>query len=146
MPAKLRPKGRENYKGKNALKLWSIMQVWTHTKGVLFLENLFFFVFFIFLPTSPQSKLQDILQATFTHSKNLALFVTLYKSLTSILASLESKSQQYHSLLSAFIGGYLIFGTYNKVNEQVMKHFTIFSIHIYVYLPAIVHRLSFNLS
>ncbi|XP_025088120.1 peroxisomal membrane protein 4-like [Pomacea canaliculata] len=63
--------------------------------------------------------LQDILQATFTHSKNLALFVTLYKSLTSILASLESKSQQYHSLLSAFIGGYLIFGTYNKVNEQI---------------------------
>ena len=60
-----------------------------------------------------------ILEATYTHSKNLALFVFIYKSLTSLMASMESKPQQYHSFLSAFIGGYFVFGKYNKINEQV---------------------------
>ncbi|KAK7480426.1 hypothetical protein BaRGS_00028345 [Batillaria attramentaria] len=74
---------------------------------------------FLFKSGSLQSKVETILEATFTHSKNLALFVLLYKSLTSLMASLQSKPEQYHSFLAALIGGYLVFGKYNKVNEQI---------------------------
>ena len=70
--------------------------------------------------SSLQSKMQAILEATFTHSKNLALFVLLYKSLTSLMASLQSQPYQFHSFVAAFLGGYLVFGRYNKVNEQVI--------------------------
>ena len=31
----------------------------------------------------------------------------------------ESKSNQLHNFMSAFCAGYVIFGKYNKVNEQV---------------------------
>lgn len=65
------------------------------------------------------SQAQSIWEATFTHSKNLASFVFMYKALTALLRQLESKPREYHSFLAALIGGYLIFGKYNKVNEQV---------------------------
>lgn len=89
-----------------------------------YLLNFFFCILclhvpFTFIFSSLQSKIKDILEATFTHSKNLALFVMLYKSLTSLMESMQSKPEQYHSFLSAVIGGYLVFGSYNKVNEQV---------------------------
>ena len=64
-----------------------------------------------------------ILEATYTHSKNLACFVCSYKALTEILAHVQSKRHQYQSFISAFLAGYLIFGKYNKVNEQVRLYF-----------------------
>jgi peroxisomal membrane protein 4 len=62
---------------------------------------------------------KGILEATFTHSKNLALFVFLYKSLTSLMSWLQSEKIELHSFVAAFVGGYIVFGRYNKVNEQV---------------------------
>ena len=34
------------------------------------------------------------------------------------------KPEQIHSFVAAFIGGYLVFGNYNKVNEQVSTPFS----------------------
>ena len=68
---------------------------------------------------SLRSKIQAILEATFTHSKNLAVFVFIYKSLTNLMAHLLSEKSQWHSFVAAFLGGYVVFGKYNKVNEQV---------------------------
>lgn len=62
---------------------------------------------------------RGILEATYTHSKNLASFVFLYKALTAFMRYVESKKMEYHSFIAAFVGGYLVFGKYNKVNEQV---------------------------
>jgi len=62
---------------------------------------------------------KGILEATFTHSKNLAFFVFLYKSLTSLMSWLQSEKIELHSFVAAFVGGYIVFGRYNKVNEQV---------------------------
>ena len=62
---------------------------------------------------------KGILEATFTHSKNLALFVFLYKSLTSLMSWLQSEKIELHSFVAAFVGGYIVFGRYNKVNEQI---------------------------
>lgn len=64
---------------------------------------------------------KGILEATFTHSKNLACFVFVYKTLTNLMAWFETHEKQYQSFIAAFIGGYLVFGKYNKVNEQVCK-------------------------
>lgn len=68
---------------------------------------------------SLQGKAKAILDATFTHSKNLAAFVFLYKSLTNLMLYIQTERSQFHSFIAAFIGGYFVFGKYNKVNEQV---------------------------
>ncbi|KAK3597609.1 hypothetical protein CHS0354_030155 [Potamilus streckersoni] len=74
---------------------------------------------FLFKSGSLYDKFKTIFEATFTHSKNLAMFVFIYKSLTSLMEQIQSKKEQYHPFVAAFLGGYLIFGKYNKVNEQI---------------------------
>lgn len=82
---------------------------------------------------------KGILEATFTHSKNLACFVFVYKTLTNLMAWFETHEKQYQSFIAAFIGGYFVFGKYNKVNEQVCKEMhMIFKdlLHVFqIYLP-----------
>jgi len=68
---------------------------------------------------SLQEKFKAIFEATFTHSKNLAAFVFLYKSMTGLMEHFQQEKMQIHSFIAAFIGGYFVFGKYNKVNEQV---------------------------
>ncbi|XP_021345783.1 peroxisomal membrane protein 4-like [Mizuhopecten yessoensis] len=62
---------------------------------------------------------KGIFEATYTHSRNLALFVFSYKALTSLMAVAQNKPEQFHSFAAAFCAGYFIFGKYNKVNEQI---------------------------
>ncbi|KAK0043992.1 peroxisomal membrane protein 4 [Biomphalaria pfeifferi] len=74
---------------------------------------------FLFRNGSLKDKILAIFEATYTHSRNLALFVFAFKGLTSTLSWGESKSHQLHAFLSAFCAGFVIFGKYNKVNEQI---------------------------
>lgn len=63
-----------------------------------------------------------ILQATYTHSKNLAFFVTIYKILLTLFQKyniLVADACQLKHFVAAFIGGFLIFGRENKINEQI---------------------------
>ena len=60
------------------------------------------------------------MEATYQHAKNLAQFVFTYKALTTLMKELESKPKEYHSFVAAFIGGWLVFGKNNKINEQVI--------------------------
>ncbi|BFZ15579.1 hypothetical protein BsWGS_18618 [Bradybaena similaris] len=73
----------------------------------------------LFRNGSLKDKIIAILEATYTHSRNLAMFVFAYKGLTSTLSWGESTSHQLHAFLSAFCAGFVIFGKYNKVNEQI---------------------------
>ena len=66
-----------------------------------------------------REKIEIILRATLTHSKNLARFVFIYKLLTLLFKSIKNEVKQHHSLIAAFIGGYFVFGEKNNVNEQV---------------------------
>ncbi|XP_074646215.1 peroxisomal membrane protein 4-like [Tubulanus polymorphus] len=74
---------------------------------------------FLFKNGSLASKFKFILEATLTHAKNLALLTTSYKGLSGIFEWLQSEKTQVHTLVAASISGYLVFGKYNKVNEQV---------------------------
>ncbi|XP_013413826.1 peroxisomal membrane protein 4-like [Lingula anatina] len=74
---------------------------------------------FLFRSGSLYEKFRAILEATFTHSKNLASFVFGYKTITTLLRWLQSEQLQYHSFIAAFVTGYFVFGKYNKVNEQI---------------------------
>ncbi|XP_008053342.1 peroxisomal membrane protein 4, partial [Carlito syrichta] len=73
---------------------------------------------FLFRNGSLREKLRAILQATYTHSRNLACFVFTYKGLCALQAHMQGKTSQVHSFLAACIGGILVFGDNNSINSQ----------------------------
>jgi peroxisomal membrane protein 4 len=76
--------------------------------------------------------INSILKVTFQHSRNLAFFVTIYKSLLLTQRKIFGKENQEHAFVAGVIGGYLIFGTENAVNQQVK----IISCRLYcIYFP-----------
>ncbi|XP_008853277.1 peroxisomal membrane protein 4 [Nannospalax galili] len=79
---------------------------------------------FLFRSGSLQEKLQAILKATYTHSKNLACFVFAYKSLCALQSQVQGETYQMHSFLAAFIGGFLLFGKNSNINSQINMYLT----------------------
>ncbi|XP_032951369.1 peroxisomal membrane protein 4 isoform X2 [Rhinolophus ferrumequinum] len=75
---------------------------------------------FLFRSGSLREKLQAILQATYTHSSNLACFVFTYKGLCALQSHVQGETYQMHSFLAAFIGGWLVFRDNNNINSQVL--------------------------
>jgi peroxisomal membrane protein 4 len=61
-----------------------------------------------------------IFKLTLQHSRNLAFFVTIYKSLLILLRKVQGREDHFHSFIAGLIGGYTIFGTDNAVNQQVL--------------------------
>ncbi|XP_013927211.1 PREDICTED: peroxisomal membrane protein 4 [Thamnophis sirtalis] len=74
---------------------------------------------FLFKSGSLKEKLKAILQATYTHSKNLAYFVFTYKGLMAMQSRMQGKKIPFHSFLAAFIVGWLVFGENNNINSQI---------------------------
>ncbi|KAG8131857.1 putative Peroxisomal membrane protein [Naja naja] len=74
---------------------------------------------FLFKSGSLKEKLKVILQATYTHSRCLAYFVFLYKSLMAMQSRMQGKKVPLHSIIAACIGGWLVFGENNNINNQV---------------------------
>lgn len=68
---------------------------------------------------SLREKLKLIAQATYTHSRNLAYFVFIYKGLMALQSQLLGEKIPFHSFLAACIGGWLVFGENNPINSQV---------------------------
>lgn len=79
---------------------------------------------FLFRSGSLREKLQAILQATYTHSRNLACFAFLYKGLCALQSHVQGETYQAHSILSAVIGGFLVFGDNNSINSQINMYLT----------------------
>ena len=77
---------------------------------------------FLFRSGSLREKLRAILQATYTHSWNLARFVFLYKGLCALQSHVQGETYQAHSFVSAFIGGLLVFGNNSNVNSQISMY------------------------
>ncbi|XP_053056043.1 peroxisomal membrane protein 4 isoform X3 [Acinonyx jubatus] len=75
---------------------------------------------FLFRSGSLQEKLRAILQATYTHSWNLACFVFAYKGLCALQSHVQGETYQVHSFLAAFVGALLVFRDNNNINSQVI--------------------------
>ncbi|XP_062401584.1 peroxisomal membrane protein 4 [Sardina pilchardus] len=74
---------------------------------------------FLFRSGSLQDKLKAIAKATYTHSRNLAYFVFIYKGLQALQVKIQGKSLQSQSFLAACLGGWLVFGDNNNINSQI---------------------------
>ncbi|KAF6089094.1 peroxisomal membrane protein 4 [Phyllostomus discolor] len=77
---------------------------------------------FLFRSGSLREKLRAILQATYTHSSNLARFVFAYKGLCALQSHVQGKTYQVHSFLAAFFGALLVFGDNNNINSQITMY------------------------
>ena len=64
-----------------------------------------------------KQKLISIIKLTWEHSRNLGIFVFLYKSLVCVLSKLRNKTSDVHSLISGAVCGYIIFGEKTSVNS-----------------------------
>ncbi|KAJ1921677.1 hypothetical protein H4219_000409 [Mycoemilia scoparia] len=79
---------------------------------------------FLFRSGSLKDKLKAIFVATKTHARNLAFFVTIYKSM--VLAQkymlTGGKQQDWQTFIAGFVGGYIVFGENNNVNNQIILY------------------------
>ncbi|RMX70274.1 hypothetical protein DD238_000070 [Peronospora effusa] len=89
----------------------------------------------LFQNGSIRQKLRGILRLTFEHSKNLALFVGVYKSVLAVLRAHQQHAlgqhvatdigkpgAHWHAAVAGGVGGYLIWGRYSGVNYQIIMY------------------------
>lgn len=68
-----------------------------------------------------QSRMRIIYRATKQHAFNLAKFVTLYKTFLLIQRRANrGKERSSDTFIAGLLGGYIVFGDRNAVNEQVI--------------------------
>ncbi|KAG6837030.1 hypothetical protein H0H93_015893 [Arthromyces matolae] len=70
-----------------------------------------------------QTRLQNIYRATRQHAFNLAKFVTLYKTFLLIQRKANGgKERSSDTFIAGLLGGYVVFGDRNAVNEQIVLY------------------------
>ncbi|EEY66272.1 uncharacterized protein PITG_03829 [Phytophthora infestans T30-4] len=90
---------------------------------------------FLFQKGSIRQKLRGVVRLTFEHSKNLALFVGVYKSVLVVLRAHQEHALErhvgtgvgkpgahWHAAVAGGIGGYLVWGRYSSVNFQIVMY------------------------
>jgi peroxisomal membrane protein 4 len=65
---------------------------------------------------------KNVLSLTFQHARNLASFVTIYKSLLVLQKTVKGKEDSIDSFIAGCIGGYFIFGNDTPVNNQIVLY------------------------
>ncbi|KAI9329096.1 Tim17/Tim22/Tim23/Pmp24 family-domain-containing protein [Obelidium mucronatum] len=74
---------------------------------------------FLFGSGTLEQKIQRIIEATVQHSKNLAFFVTIYKTLMVLQRRIKGREDSADSFIAGLIGGYMVFGEDNNINQQI---------------------------
>ncbi|ESO10930.1 hypothetical protein HELRODRAFT_71941 [Helobdella robusta] len=77
---------------------------------------------FLFKTATFQEHVRAIIKATYTHSRNLASYVAIYKIISIFLQRfniLQNSKYGVNHFLAAVIGGFCVFGQENKINEQI---------------------------
>ena len=70
------------------------------------------------------ARARTIFEATKTHATNLMKYVALYKTLLLIQKKANGgKERNFDTFFAGLVGGYLVFGNRNPVNEQVRALF-----------------------
>ncbi|KAI0757248.1 peroxisomal membrane protein 4 [Daedaleopsis nitida] len=69
------------------------------------------------------TRLRTIYRATKQHALNLAQFVSLYKTLLLAQKRINGgKERRFDTFIAGLIGGYVVFGERNAVNEQIVLY------------------------
>ncbi|KAI8815067.1 Tim17/Tim22/Tim23/Pmp24 family-domain-containing protein [Cladochytrium replicatum] len=78
---------------------------------------------FMFRQGSLPVKMRAIFKATFTHSRNLAYFVTIYKTVLVVLKRARG-GKEHHAdpFLAGLVGGYIVFGEDTNINNQIVLY------------------------
>ncbi|KAF9439097.1 Peroxisomal membrane protein 4, partial [Entomortierella beljakovae] len=63
-----------------------------------------------------------VLTATKQHAKNLAFFATIYKTLLILQRRMHGKERPMDSFIAGLVGGYVVFGENNNVNQQIVLY------------------------
>ncbi|KAI0252632.1 peroxisomal membrane protein 4 [Lactifluus subvellereus] len=70
-----------------------------------------------------QTRLKAIFRATRQHATNLAQFVAMYKTFLLVQRKLNGGKQRTHdTFFAGLLGGYLVFGERNAINEQIVLY------------------------
>ncbi|EIM92783.1 peroxisomal membrane protein 4 [Stereum hirsutum FP-91666 SS1] len=70
-----------------------------------------------------QSRARVIFRATKTHALNLAKFVSLYKAVLLLQKKANGgKERKYDTFIAGLLGGYIVFGERNAINEQIVLY------------------------
>ncbi|CCG81705.1 putative Peroxisomal membrane protein [Taphrina deformans PYCC 5710] len=78
---------------------------------------------FLFRGGTLRQKLNAIFTATSQHALNLARYVTIYKTCLLILRKLRNgKGRKPDSVIAGLIGGYVVFGESNSINQQIVLY------------------------
>ncbi|KAI9219361.1 Tim17/Tim22/Tim23/Pmp24 family-domain-containing protein [Blastocladiella britannica] len=80
---------------------------------------------FLFRDGPLSAKLNFIFDATRQHSWNLGRFVLIYKSLLLAIRRMRGaggKEEKWDAFAAGTIGGYLIFGANNNINQQIVLY------------------------
>ncbi|ORY81882.1 peroxisomal membrane protein 4 [Protomyces lactucae-debilis] len=77
---------------------------------------------FLFKTGTFRERLVAIFKATKQHSQNLAVYVTIYKTTMYVLRQLNGKERSMDSFLAGLLGGYVVFGENNNINQQMVLY------------------------
>lgn len=93
-----------------------------------------FVMIFLFQNGTVREKLRGVVRLTFEHSKNLAVFVGIYKSVLALLRHTQElrdgpvktivgkPAAHWHAAVAGGVGGYLVWGKYSGVNYQIVMY------------------------
>lgn len=83
----------------------------------------------LFRKGSLREQLRAIVKLTYEHTRNLALFVGIYKACLEVLRRFNSNktrpgrpAAEWHAALAGAIGGYLVWSKYSSVNYQIVMY------------------------
>ena len=77
---------------------------------------------FLFRQDTLKNKLKSIFTLTYEHSKNLGLYVFLYKSISCIIRNIIGKHHTLIPFIAGCIASYFMWSTKNPVNQQIMLY------------------------
>ena len=74
---------------------------------------------FLLSKGSLKKKIKDVIKNTYTHAKNVGIFVFIYKAVNYLLELVASKKYSWFPLIGGFLAGYVAFHSDTPINRQI---------------------------
>jgi len=73
----------------------------------------------LFRSGSLHDKFRAIARATYNHSKNLGVYVAVFKIVRLLMRLLRAKEDHFNTVVGGLVGGALVFGHNDPINSQI---------------------------